>query len=179
MTTYHYSRTSKPSPLISSSYLKFLFFIFLFFLLDSYNFPQFFGGSYHLFLFEIGLFFLLFMQKFKAYFFTIFSFYNLIDLLQLNYMSSSFIAFLFSFFITKAFLLITYQEGGKALNKLTIFLGSFFYICIFVLVKFVILNSIFNFNFSSRVLLFFIKSCFYSCFLFLNVFLVFGHKKAA
>ena len=98
MTTYHFKRSVERSGIQNSvfniDFLKFLTITLIFFLLDIINIPNFFGGTYHLFVFESYIFFSYFIKKSKFALLTIFTFYAITDIIELNFIGTSFIAIL-------------------------------------------------------------------------------------
>ena len=175
MTTYRFSRNVSKSNIASSfitlEYFKFFAFTCLFFFLDLINIPIIFEGEYHLFLFESFLFLYIFFFKKPIYFITIFVFYGLIDIIQLNYVSTSFLAFFTSVLILFVFL----KRSPSNMFFITVLLPIS--LALFCLIKLSLINLFIGFSFSFSIFVFYLKSIIYTSLILINFYLIFYSKK--
>lgn len=176
MTTYRFKRVQNKS--FSNfgllSYIPFLLLIFISFIINIINIPVFFGGEYHIFLFECVAFYLLFIKNYKKAFITFFLFYGILDLIEGIFVGISFIAFFASLVCIQGIMLFS-KISVKSLFAQSVIL--FCFISIFIISKIILLYVFNEFNISTNIILFLIKSNFYSCFLFFNFHLVLNSNK--
>ena len=178
MTTYHFKRSAN-RPLMNAgllNYLPFLVLSILALVLNTINIPIFFGGEYHIFLFEAVLFYLIFVKHYKKYLITIFILYAVLDIMEEIVVGISFLSFFASLTLMQGLIIFTnikLKTNSLLLQTALLFL----FVLIFTIFK-ISLMYIFNeFTISSGMILFLLKSTFYSCFLFFNLQLLVNSNK--
>ena len=158
------------------NYLPFLVLSILALVLNTINIPIFFGGEHHIFLFEAVLFYLIFVKHYKKYLITIFILYAVLDIMEEIVVGISFLSFFASLTLMQGLIIFTnikLKTNSLLLQTALLFL----FVLIFTIFK-ISLMYIFNeFTISSGMILFLLKSTFYSCFLFFNLQLLVNSNK--
>jgi hypothetical protein len=175
MTTYHFKRTRGDlgvQGIFNLAYFKFLSLATLFFLLDFINIPSFFEGNFSFFVFESFLFTVLIRKNKQPHLLTLFLFYGIFDLFQLNFIGTSFIAFIVSFLIF-FFLSKFLTQFKKNIFFQSIVLLPIFLI-LFVYLKLFLMNLFLGFIITGDIIIFFAKSILYTSLFYLNFHLLFS-----
>jgi hypothetical protein len=175
MTTYHFKRTRGDlgvQGIFNLAYFKFLSLAILFFLLDFINIPSFFEGNFSFFIFESFLFTIFTQNNKHPHLLTLFVFYGIFDLFQLNFIGTSFIAFIVSFLIL-FFLSNFFTQFKKNIVFQSAFLLPIF-LMLFVSIKLILMNLFLGFVVTNDVIAFFAKSILYTSVFYLNFHLIFS-----
>ena len=178
MTTYHFKRGTN-RPLMNAGILNYLPFLALSFValaLNTINIPIFFGGEYHIFLFEAVLFYLIFVKHYKKYLITIFAFYGVMDIMEEIVIGISFLSFFASLTLMQGLLIFTNikLKTNLILMQTTLL---FVFVLTFTIFKISLIYIFNEFTISGGMILFLLKSTFYSCFLFFNLQLLLNSNK--
>lgn len=178
MTTYHFKRSAN-RPLINAglfNYLPFLVLSIFALIINTINIPIFFGGEYHIFLFEAALFYLILVKHYKKYLITIFFLYAVLDIMEEIVVGISFLSFFISISLMQGLIVFTnikLKTNSFLMQAALLFL----FILVFTIFKIFLMYILNEFVISTGMILFLLKSTFYSCFLFFNLQLLLNSNK--